>query len=56
MVADNEEDDNLHEIFKEIGEFKVYQVFMVISLVIPCLLSAGFSYQFVFTSATLDYR
>lgn len=56
MGADSRDDDNLHKIFKEIGEFKIYQVLMVISLVVPCLLSAGFAYQFVFTSATLDYR
>lgn len=56
MVADTKDDDNLHKIFVEIGEFKMFQVLMIISLVVPCLLSAGFTFQFVFASATLDYR
>lgn len=56
MGADVKDNEYIHKILIEIGEFKRYQVFMLALLVIPCLLSAGFIYQFMFASATLDYR
>lgn len=56
MAIDVKEDDSLEEIFAEIGEFKIYQILVIILLAIPSILSAGYSLEYVFASATLDYR
>lgn len=49
-------DGSLEEAIAEIGEFKIYQVLMIVLLAIPCALSAAFNLEFVFATATLDYR
>lgn len=49
-------DDSLDKIFVEVGEFKRYQVLVLVLLFIPSLLSAGYCHEFMFASATLSYR
>lgn len=56
MGINVKDDDCMEEIFVEIGEFKIYQVLLIFLLAIPSMLSAGFTLDFVFASATLDYR
>lgn len=56
MGVDAKDDDGLEQTFAEIGEFKKYQVLLIILLAISYALAAGFSLEFVFAAATLDYR
>lgn len=56
MRSNIKDDDSLDKIFNEIGEFKIYQVVLIILLALPCMLSAGYTYEFILASATLDYR
>lgn len=50
------DDDSLDKVLTEIGGFKTYQFYLFFLLSIPVALSAGFVFEFVFASATLDYR
>lgn len=56
MGIDIKDDDSLDEIFVEIGEFRLYQVLLMSLLAFPCILSLGYMYEFVFATATLNYR
>lgn len=54
--ANINDDDSLNKVLIEIGDFKTYQVLMLFSLIVPCILTSAFVYQYVSASATLDYR
>lgn len=58
MSVDNEEkdDDWVENVLVEIGEFRLYQVYMIVLMCFVSILSAGSMFQFLFTSATLQYR
>lgn len=56
MGVNIKDDDSLDKVFTEIGEFKIYQIYLLILICIPCAMSAAFSSHFIFASATLDYR
>lgn len=56
MSSDIENDDSLDRVYAEIGEFKIYQMFLILLLCIPSVLPALFTNNFIFAAATLDYR
>lgn len=43
-------------IFTEIGEFGKFQIVYFILICLPIALSIAFMYNFIFTSAGMDYR
>lgn len=56
MGIDVKDDDSLDKVFVEVGEFKIYQIFLILLICIPSVLSAVFQVHFIFVTATLDYR
>lgn len=50
------EKDDLDFVLNEVGEFGRHQIFHYILMILPIVLSATYSVDFIVTSATDDYR
>lgn len=47
---------DLDKIFIEIGDFGLFQMFIYALICMPVLLISWFTFEFVFTAGSLDYR
>lgn len=57
MSSDNSDDDaNLDNILREVGEFGIFQILTNLLICIPNLLSSTYGVNFMISADTLEYR
>lgn len=56
MSANDDVNNNLEQIFSEVGEFGTFQIVSLILICLPSIFSASYVVNYIFTAKTLDYR
>lgn len=56
MDDEKDKKESLDYVLDEVGEFGTHQVFHFILLILPIVLSAAHSVEYIVTSATNDHR
>lgn len=56
MSVDISDDSSLDNIFKEVGDFGLFQIITYILVCIPNILSATYEVNYMISANTLDYR